>query len=40
VYEGIWTGVACCWNWPEADLVLAQLSDEVRWFHRMCGRSQ
>jgi hypothetical protein len=40
VYEGTWIGVACCWNWPEAGHVLAQLCDEVRWFHRVCVRHQ
>jgi hypothetical protein len=40
VYEGTCVGVACCWNWPEAGHVLAQLCDEVRLFHRVCNRRQ
>jgi hypothetical protein len=28
VGEGTWIGVVCCWNWPEAGHVLAQLCDE------------
>jgi hypothetical protein len=26
-------GVACCRNWSEAGHVLAELGNEVRWFH-------
>jgi hypothetical protein len=25
--------MAFCWNWSQADHVLAELRDEVRWFH-------
>jgi hypothetical protein len=24
-------GMACRWNWPEADHVLVELGDEVQW---------
>jgi hypothetical protein len=40
VYEGTWVGVACRWNWPQAGHVLAQLCDEVRWFHWVCVKGQ
>jgi hypothetical protein len=40
VYEATWIGVACCWKWPETGHLLAQLCDEVRWFHRVCDRRQ
>jgi hypothetical protein len=30
-----------CWrNWSEAGLMLAELGDEMRWFHGVGGRSQ
>jgi hypothetical protein len=35
VHRCTWTGVACRRNWSEASHVLAQLCDEVRWFHRV-----
>jgi hypothetical protein len=33
VYERCWGGVARCPNWSQAGHVLAELRDEVRWFH-------
>jgi hypothetical protein len=33
VYECCWADMVCSRNWPQADHVLAELRDEVRWLH-------
>jgi hypothetical protein len=40
VYECGWREVVRCQNWSEAGHMLAQLCDEVLWFHWVCCRGQ
>jgi hypothetical protein len=40
VHERSQGGMACCYNWSEADHMLAELADEVRWIRLVCCWSQ